>query len=219
LRNDSAATFYPKGELVYYCGEGKFTLSQLRLSYKFTICSTEPFDRELVYVDAQTGKILGTQNLINTTDVAATAQTAYSWSQTIQTSLTGTNYRLQETGRGLGIKTLNMSNKTALGQAVDFTNNSTSWTSFNPAIDQYATDAHWGLEKTYDFYQTKYARNSVDNAGLALYGYVHVNLKGLYGYSSNNNAFWDKTLKVMQFGDGDTGYSPFVAMDIVQMKL
>ncbi len=221
IRKDSTATYLPKGELVYYGGEGLPTNSALRLAYKFAIAVSKPYNRRLVFVDAATGAILVSRSLIEDADVPATASTAYSSTQSIQTTNIGSAYSLKETGRGMGIATYNTANKTSITQAVDFTNSTTSWTNFNPIIDQYATDAHWGLEKTYDYYLSKYGRNSVDNSGLALLGYVHVNLKVLYPsrFSNNNNAFWDQISKVMQFGDGETGYHPFVSMDIVGHEL
>ena len=77
----------------------------------------------------------------------------------------------------------------------------------NPAQDQYATDAHLGLEKTYDLYDSTYGRNSLDGNGIELFGYVH--------YDNNLvNANWDGF--EMNFGDGDLsqGITPLTTLDI-----
>lgn len=99
--------------------------------------------------------------------------------------------------------------------ATDFANTSTTWSVFTPANDRYATDAMWGQERTYDFYHTVFGRNSVDNAGLALVGYVHSNLVAM-GYPNNINAFWNT--QAMVYGDGGVSggvtVNPLTALDI-----
>lgn len=215
-QNDPTATFYPKGELVLYSGEEEVIPSSLRLAYKFDIYAHNPTSRQIVFVDAINGKILGKREMIHTTNAAGTAVTAYSGTQSITTDFTGSTYRLQETGRGNGIQTYNMKTAgTNYGAAVDFTDADNNWNNVNANQDQYATDAHWGAEKTYDYYFSKFGRSSVDNAGLALKSYVHVSLIA-QGYPDNINAFWDGSR--MSYGDGGTSgsttYHPLTALDI-----
>jgi Zn-dependent metalloprotease len=192
-------TFYPKGELVLI-SQGDKTL----YAYKFNIYAEEPLSRNNVLVDAQSGVVLQKENLICTADVPATANTKYSGvkSFTVDNVSAGL-YRLQETGRGNGIRTYNLKNGTNYGAAVDFTNTSTSWTT--TGTDQAATDAHWGAEMTYDYYMLKHGRNSIDGAGYALLSYVHYST----GY---NNAFWDGTR--MTYGDGSGSYTIFTGLDV-----
>lgn len=210
--NNSKASFYPKPELVWYSGERQVDPSALKLAYKMDIYAHNPVSRQVIYVDAQNGTILGKRDLIRHTDANGTAVTAYSGTQAITTDYTGTTYRLRETGRGLGIQTFNMKTAgTSYSAAVDFTDSDNNWNNVNTNKDQYATDAHWGAEKTYDYFFTKYNRNSIDNAGFALKSYVHVNLVA-QGYPDNVNAFWDGLR--MSYGDGNTTYSPLTALDI-----
>ena len=211
-QHDNNATFFPKGELVYYGGDAEVIPSSLRLAYKFDIYAHSPVSRQIVFVDAENGKILGKRELIHTTNAAGSAVTAYSGTQAITTDFTGSTYRLRETGRGNGISTYNMKTAgTSYAAAVDFTDADNTWNNVNANKDQYATDAHWGAEKTYDYYFSRYNRNSVDNAGFALLSYVHVNLVA-QGYSDNVNAFWDGSR--MSYGDGNTTYTPLTALDI-----
>lgn len=211
-QQDKNATFYPAGDLVWYSGENEIVPSALRLAYKFDIYAHFPASRQIVFVDAQTGRILGKRELIHTTNATGSAVTAYSGTQTITTDYTGSTYRLRETGRGNGIQTLNMKTAgTSYAAAVDFTDADNTWNNVNTNKDQYATDAHWGAEKTYDYYFTKYNRNSIDNAGFALKSYVHVNLVA-QGYPDNVNAFWDGSR--MSYGDGNSSYTPLTALDI-----
>jgi hypothetical protein len=166
-----------------------------------------PLSRQIVFVDAANGKILGKREMIHTTNATGSAVTAYSGTQTITTDFTGTTYRLRETGRGNGINTYDMRLAgTSYAAAVDFTDADNNWNNVNTNKDQYATDGHWGTEKTYDYFLSKHNRNSVDNAGFALNSYIHTNLVA-FGYGSR-----------MTYGDGGTSgattYTPLTALDV-----
>lgn len=208
-QNNNAASFYPTASLVYYSGERDVVPSALRLAYKFDIYAQQPLSRQLVFVDAATGEVLGKRELIHETNAIGTAQTAYSGTQTITTDFTGTNYRLRETGRGAGaaINTYNLQGGVNYGTATDFTDADNNWNNVNTAKDEYATDAHWGAEMTYDYYFQKFNRNSIDNAGMSLNSYVHYS-------TSYFNAFWDGSR--MTYGDGDATNSnkPLTSLDV-----
>lgn len=203
------ATFYPKATLVYYSGERDVIPSALRLAYRFDVYAQEPVSRQIVFVDAVNGKILGKRELIHETNAIGTAQTAFSGTQTITTDFTGATYRLRETGRGAGVSvnTYNLQTGVNYGTAIDFTDADNNWNNVNAAKDQYATDAHWGAEMTYDYYYQKYGRNSIDGNGMALNSYVHYS-------SAYFNAFWDGTR--MTYGDGDAahGNKPLTSLDV-----
>lgn len=111
---------------------------------------------------------------------------------------------MYETTRGLGVHTYNMQKGTNYGAAVEFLDANNIWSNVNANKDQYAGDAHWGGEMTYDFYQSM-GRNSIDNAGYALNLYVHYNTNYV-------NAFWDGTR--MTFGDGNATNNPLTSLDI-----
>lgn len=207
-QNDPRATFKPKGELVYYSGQEELDGPTLKLAYKFDIYAADPVGRKIIYVDAQNGAILGYNDLIHEADATGSAVTAYSGTKTITTDkVSTTSYRLRETGRGNGIQTFNLQKKTTYTLAVDFTDADNTWNNVNTNKDQYATDAHWGAEQTYDFYKNNFGRNSIDNNGFALKSYVH--------YSNNYfNAFWDGSR--MTYGDGSStdGFKPLTAIDV-----
>ena len=201
------ASFFPKASMVYYNIAGKNEKAQPRLAYKFDIYAQTPVSRKLVYVDAANGSILASNDLLLDVDVTGTAVTGYSGTQSISTENVSGTYRLRETGRGLGIQTYNMKKGTNYNRSVDFTDADNSWNNVNINLDQYATDAHWGAEKTYDFYKQNFNRNSIDNAGFTIKSYVH--------YSKNYfNAFWDGSR--MTYGDGNAtdNYKPLTAIDV-----
>jgi bacillolysin len=207
IDNDASSTYYPKGELVYISKNNSLKNEDFRLAYKFNVYACEPLSRSNIFVDASNGAILFTENLIHTSNVIGTAHTRYSGVRSITTDSTGPgNYRLRETGRGLGVETYNFKRGTSTSASVDFTDTDDDWNNIDTLKDEVATDAHWGAEKTYDYFKTTYNRNSINNNGLKLLSYVH--------YSNNyNNAFWNG--QYMTYGDGNgTLFTPLTALDV-----
>lgn len=202
-QNDPNATYYPKGELVFI-NEGGDVANALKLTYVFNVYAQEPLSRREIYVDATNGTVLWEESKLHDADVVGTAATGYSGTKTMTSDYTGTNYRLRESGRGNGIRTFNCNNSTTYSNT-DFTNATPNWTTFNPVVDVYATDAHWGAEMTYDYFFLEHGRNSIDNNGFQLNSYVH--------YDNNFfNAFWDG--QRMTYGDGNNNATPLTAIDI-----
>ncbi len=162
-----------------------------------------PQKRFFYFIDIHSGKVCGEKNRMTDTDANGVATCFHNGTQNIVTdSLSPTNFRLQESGRGGGIKTH------APGP-VDITDGDNNWTS-TANYDNFATDAHWGAEMTYDFYKNSFNRNSIDNANLLIDIQAH---DGLYV-----NAFWNGTYAA--FGDGDAvDYFPLTSLEIVGHEL
>jgi len=225
--NDAKATYYPKGELVI----AKDNLSgsdSFKLSWKFTISSLQPNNEQLIFVDATNGEIIRNIPLIMDANTPGSAQTRYSGTQNITCDSYNGGYRLYESrnlpnGGTVIIQTKNCSNGSNTGSATEFTNTSTnwnsgSWTTFNQ--HQVALDAHWAEEKVLDYWSSVYARNSLDNNGLNITGYVHYFDKNDTNAGWPNNAVWDLTSRTMRYGDGDgLIYNPFVALDVVAHEM
>ncbi|MGZ4058435.1 MAG: M4 family metallopeptidase, partial [Bacteroidia bacterium] len=200
-------TYFPKGELVVvHKLNADYSSANMRLAYKFNIYAEKPLSRAYIYVDAKTGEVISQEEIIHTADVVGTGHTKYSGVETMTSDNygTATQYRLRETGRGNGIQTYNCNTGTTYTNT-DFTNTSATWNV--TGTDQAASDAHWGAEETYDYYQTVHSRNSIDNAGYALLSYVHYDV-------NYDNAFWDGTR--MTYGDGNvsTGFLIMTALDV-----
>ncbi|MCK5857280.1 MAG: M4 family metallopeptidase [Bacteroidales bacterium] len=204
FEEDVNASFYPNAEMVIIKNK---VSNKYRLSYKFDVYAHEPLSRANIYIDAQNGAVLFINDKIHHSDSVGTASTKFSGSKTITTDyVSAGSFRLRETGRGNGIETYDMNNGTSYGSAVDFTDTDNNWNNVNANQDEVATDAHWGMEMTYDYYWNKFNRNSIDGNGFALKSYVH--------YSSNYvNAYWNG--QVMTFGDGNSSVAPLVSIDIV----
>ncbi|EQB4337174.1 M4 family metallopeptidase, partial [Clostridium botulinum] len=77
-----------------------------------------------------------------------------------------------------------------------------------------SVDAYVNMGKSYDYYKNKLSRNSIDNKGMDVKGFVHVGKN--YG-----NAFWYGEYDSMFFGDGDgVRFSPLAkALDVVGHEL
>jgi Zn-dependent metalloprotease len=207
--DDATATYFPKGELVYLDPAFDFSKPEdLRLAYKFDIYAHQPLYRAEVFVDAQTGHVLFENNHICSIDAAGTAQTGYSGTRSITTDSYNGGYRLRESGRGNGIRTFDMNQGTDYGSAVDFTDSDNNWNNVNANLDQYATDAHWAAELTYDYYLSEHGRNSLDGAGYQINSYIHYDVDYF-------NAFWDGQRAT--FGDGNN--QPLTSLDIVAHEL
>lgn len=161
-------------ELVWYCEGHVYNPRQLQLAYKVDVYAIEPLSREWIFVDALTGAILGKEDRLHTMDATGTAATAYSGSVTIHCDLDSGIYKLHDLTRGQGIFTLTQG-------GADYTSTSANWTL--TGFSQYALDVHFGMAATYDYYFTKFGRNSLDNAGLPLYGYLKSSVV--------DNAKWD----------------------------
>jgi bacillolysin len=208
---DRTATFYPKGELVLVEDElsvEREKKGQLVLAYKFDIYAQEPLSRNYIYVNAQTGEIVFKDAIIKHAAATGTAATRYSSTKSILTDSHSGSFRLRDYTRGNGIETWNMKNGTNYGNAVDFTDNDNNWTATeynNTAKDNAALDAHFGAQKTYDYFKTKFNRNSFNNAGAIVKSYVH------YG-SNYENAFWDGSR--LTYGDGASRFDALTSLDV-----
>ena len=230
-------TFYPKGELVIvrnYKSTNKLTHGLPVLAYKFNIYAQKPLSRAWIYVDAHTGEIVQTDDIIKdvnnesnhspsmeteifsnpttsfySPEVTANAATRYSGSRNIETQLSGSSYILHDLSRGNGIFTYNMLTGIDYNAAIDFTDNDNNWTALeydNTAKDNAALDAHWGAEMTYDYWGQKHGRNSYDGNGAAIKSYVHYDV-------AYDNAYWNGS--VMTYGDGsDTYFDALTALDV-----
>ncbi|MEH7461398.1 M4 family metallopeptidase [Bacillus thuringiensis] len=159
------------------------------------------------FVEADSGKVLNKYNTIHNANVdnkapvkpvtgtnkVGTGIGVLGDTKSINTTLSGSSYYLQDNTRGATIYTYDGKNRTTLP--------GTLWLDadniFNASRDAAAVDAHYYAGVTYDYYKNTFNRNSYDNAGAALKSTVHHK-------SGYNNAFWNGTQMV--YGDGD-GYT------------
>lgn len=167
------------------------------LCWKLDVWSQSPMKRFYYFIDANSSKIIGKQARMCDIDVPGTAATGFNGTQTITTDSTAPgNYRLFESGRNI---------YTHAPGPTNITDSDNNWTS-TANYDNYATDAHWGVEKTHDLYLNMFGRNGIDGLGMQTDVQAH---DGLYV-----NAYWSGT--GLLFGDGDANqYYPLTSLEIV----
>jgi Zn-dependent metalloprotease len=200
LLNDPLFSFEPKVEPIIFFNETKSFNA-----FKVSFYSEEPLFNGEVYIDAQTGELLGQYNKVCTIDVPASGNTQYNGTQNFTNDQFAGGYRLRESQRGLGIETYKLNNTTNYSLATDVVNATVTWTT--AGIDSTAIGAHWATEKTYDYFFNVHNRNSIDNNGYKLISYVH--------YGNNfGNAFWNG--QFMTYGDGDpsVGFRKMASLDV-----
>ncbi|MDO0925644.1 M4 family metallopeptidase [Streptomyces sp. TG1A-8] len=158
-----------------------------------------------VITDAATGKKLYEYQGIET----GTGKTLYSGTVTLNTTLSGSTYQLNDTTRG-SHKTYNLAHKTS-GTGTLFTDADDVWgtgVASSSTTDQTAAaDAAYGAAVTWDFYKNTFGRSGIKNNGAAAYSRVH------YG-NSYVNAFWDDSCFCMTYGDGSGNTHPLTSLDV-----
>ena len=209
-KKDSSATYYPKGELII-CKDVIKTDSLYRLAYKFDIFAVEPLSHQIYYTDAITGELLNTVNLIMDSNTNATATSLYRGQVQITTDSYNGSYRLYETrsSNNVPIHTFNANNSSTIPPTnyYEITNSSTTWPSSS------AIDAHWGMEKVYDFWKASPRNwNSINNQGMAINGYAHFS-----SGAGADNAYWDGS--EMLYGDGYSVFNPVVSIDVIAHEI
>ncbi len=198
---NTKSTYYPAAKLVWYNAGDDISPKDLRLAFKVDIYAERPLSRADYFIDAKTGALLGKNDRMYYSDATGTANTEYSGTQTIHSDLSGGTYKLHDLTRGNGVFTYKGNSNT------DYTSTSANWNLTGQ--DQHAMDVHWGIEETYDFYETTFNRNSLDNSGLALKGHAND--------GEINNAHWDGS--AMYFGVRSGSNNGVTGIDVTGHEL
>lgn len=203
LKNENAS-YYPDAKLVWFSNSETINPRSLKLAYKVDVYANVPLSRAYYFIDARTGKLLGKEDLIHTSDAVGTGNTLYSGTQTIHSDYYNGSYRLRDYTRGNGVIT----RKGNVSGKPDYTNSSANWNLSGQ--DRNAMDVHWGVEMTYDYYKVNFNRNSLDNKGFALTSYVNVS-------GTTDNAYWDGS--TMNFGKRSGSTNGVTGIDVTGHEL
>lgn len=207
MKNDKNATYYPTPKLIFYDQSYSNNAQNYRLAYEIEVFSIQPMNLHVFYIDAITGEIVKIIKKNQNVNVEVQAKTRYNGIQTITVdSVAPTQFILRENSRGTGngILTRSLNNagslmETPIDEAVDVIE-----TDHFFDTDSVANNAHFGAEKTYDYYYEKFGRNSIDGNGQQLVSYVHLG-------QNVENAMWSED--AMFYGDGAQGY-PFTFLTV-----
>ncbi len=198
---DSTATYYPKGHLVITQNiSDKYIDSNYVLAYRFTIRTIVPDDHIEVFVDANTGDIIRIHSLyVNCSP--GNLVTLYQGSSTFSTYHRGwpyNDYILKDDCRFGNIHTKNYSSFRSWGLISNIDDEDNNWSA---TAERNATSAHWGIQKSFDYYRWVLGKIGTDpsNSSREKRVYVNDNIGGFNAwYSSDENPDY------FQFGYGLT---------------
>ena len=186
--------------------------------------------RELVTVDASSGKVLVAAQQVWTLlaprnarsaqqhakaaakgkagpNVAGDGQSLYSGTVPLETTQSGSEYLLKDPTRG-DTYTTNLNGGTGSDgdPMTDADNHWGDGTNNDPATA--AVDAQYGTDETWDYYLNVHGRTGIGNDGVGSHNNVHYS-------TAYDNAFWDDSCFCMTYGDGDgSQFSPLVSLDV-----
>ena len=176
-------------------------------------------NHKLVYndtvVNAKTGAIIAQWKALET--VVGVGNSQYNGQVPIQTSLSGSTYKMLDSTRGTGGTYGGMAITDAAHSSADspnagsiYTSSSNTWGDGKQYIDggsdtnangqTAAVNALWGLMNTYDAMLNVLGWHSLDGNNTATYIAAHVD-------NDYDNAFYDDSCKCMYIGDGSQFYS------------
>ncbi len=201
MKSDKNATYYPSAKKVIVPLKSEDGTYQFRLAYQFDIYTVEPLARELVMLDANTGSILTREPILCNEDVQGKGKTLFSGVRTFSCdSLNKDSFILRS--NKYQVQTINGRNWQQLDSNLIYTNQQSEW----PKKYQTVLDIQWGLERTKDYYLSKFNLNSINDSGFKLYGVAHAG-------NHLANAYWDGFCAF--FGDGDwVQYKNFTSLDV-----
>ncbi|MGW6705509.1 M4 family metallopeptidase [Streptomyces sp. NPDC054956] len=161
-----------------------------------------------VVTNAKTGAKITEWQAIET----GIGNTMYTGQVTLGTSQSGSNFTLNDAGRG-GHKTYDLNGGTGSGTGTLFTGPDDTWGNGLPSNRETAgADAHYGAQLTWDYYKNVHGRNGLRNDGVAPYSRVH------YG-NAYVNAFWSDSCFCMTYGDGTSNTHPLTSIDVAAHEM
>jgi len=174
---------------------------------------------KLVYfntvIDAASGAILDQWSMMH--NVVGTGYSQYNGTVPIQTTLSGSQYKMLDTTRGVGgtfggmaITNANHTSTSNPQPGLIYTNTTNTWgdgkqyisggSTTNANGQTAAVNALWGMMNTYDTMKNVMGWRSLDGNNTATYIAVHVG-------TAYDNAFYTDTCRCMYIGDGSSFYS------------
>ncbi len=193
------------------------TAAAPRLAYEVITGGTQDDgtpSRLASYVDASTGKVLRTEQQIETVD--GSGQSLYGGTVPLQLTKSGSTFQLKDPTRG-NTYTTDMNNAEDSLACQIFGSGCKAGTLFTSPDNSFgngsttsresaAVDAQYGTNETWDYYKFTHGRNGIFGTGKGSFNRVH--------YGKNYvNAFWDGSK--MTYGDGDgSQYGPLTSLDV-----
>ncbi|HJR72200.1 MAG TPA: M4 family metallopeptidase [Luteimonas sp.] len=170
------------------------------------------------FVDANTGKVLDGWNIIKTAAAVGTGQTLFLGDIAITTNSVSGGYQMVDPTRGGG------NTRDGLGKEISrvystaavMTDADNNWgNNAESQVASEASDAHFGVAATWDYYKNTYGRNGIFNDGVGVKSIVNVTFRSSGGPATGGNAGWyGAPYKFMAYGLGSSTWYPVVAVDV-----
>ncbi len=205
-RNDTNATFYPTAELVIIDTSHEQKAVNCRLAYRFNIYAIQPLTNQKIYVDAHTGEILDSQELIRScTDTPASGITNYYDTVNFTGCYDGNRYILKNSD----VQVFDANNATG--------RNGTPFTDtdgvFVDDSTKTAVEVLWAIDSTYQYFRNVHNLTCFDSDCMPIHSWVH------HGQNLNN-AYYSPFDKAIVFGDGDgVSRTSYTSIDIVAHEM
>jgi len=174
-------------------------------------------------ISAQTGAVIKQWDALQT--VTGVGHSQYNGDVPIQTTLSGSTYKMLDATRGVGgtfggmaITNANHSPESNPQAGSIYTNTTNTWgdgqnyisggSTTNANGQTAAVNALWGLMNTYDTMKNVMGWSSLDGNNTATYIAVHVD-------NNYDNAFYESGCKCMYIGDGGTSFNSLGSIDVI----
>jgi Zn-dependent metalloprotease len=173
-----------------------------------------------VYVDVESGKIVGEISNIRHAGITGTGESFYRGTLPITITLDDEDglYYLIDEERNITTLDATNANNIYLDDANEITSTTTVFT--DSLISPAAIDVHWGMEKTYDYYKLVHNRLSFDNQNTEVVNiYNPAPWEGYQGFPFQAVAMPNSDVGLMLFGKGGEFQgvpymNPVVALDV-----
>jgi Zn-dependent metalloprotease len=170
------------------------------------------------FVDARTGKVLDKWNIIHTAAANGVGNTLFLGDVTITTNSISGGYQMVDPTRGGG-NTRDGTGKEisrVYSTAAIMTDADNNWgNNAESQVASEASDAHYGVAATWDYYKSVFGRNGIYNDGVGVKSIVNVTFRGGGGPATGGNAAWyGAPYKFMAYGSGDSTWFPVVSIDV-----
>ena len=210
---DPDATHYPEGILMWANSNNGF-----RLAFSFEIHPADHHFRKRVIVDAVNGKVLHSYQM-ESNCVAASVNTIFNGNRTIRTqAIAGPTFRLLDdcTSSNMRIRDWNtMRPGFPPANPLDITSASNTWTTNN---QRFGGSVLWATRESRDYFFNVFGRDSYDDAGGDIDGYINAWFTcNPAPCSTQNNASMTFTGGIMRvgLGNGGTLNNSYGTLDII----
>jgi zinc metalloprotease ZmpA len=190
------------------------------LAYEINVRGVSPTAGEAdmrYFVSATNGKVLDGWNIIHSAAAVGTGKTLLIGNVSLNTSTGTGGYQLVDSTRGGG------NTRDGTGKVIDNVYNTAKimadadniWgNNAESQVASEASDAHFGVQTTWDYYKNVHGRNGIYNDNVGVKSVVNVTFRGAGRATGGNAAWYGAPYKFMAYGSGDSTWFPVVSIDV-----